>query len=102
MEPDGQYWPWTQGTTLEDEGQKLPAAHAEHTASELTVQAVWMNCPGHALQAEQTDALDVLAKVRPRFHGGQTVLAVALQLRLRYVPAAQTEQLAWAEEPERQ
>ena len=75
----------------------LPAARAEHTASELTVQAVWMNCPEHALQAEQTDALDVLAKVRPGLHGGQTVLAVAVQPTLRYVPAAQTEQLDGAD-----
>ena len=47
----------------------------------------------------QLAALDMLMKVDPAVHVGHTVLAVALQLTLRYVPGQQTEQLVRADEP---
>ena len=60
----------------------MPAAHAEHTASELAVHAVPTCCPGQVLQLEHWAALDVLVNVYPAEHAGHTVLAVALQLTL--------------------
>ena len=88
--------------TAEELGQKLPAGHAEHTASEETVHALETNCPVHGLHVEHDAAFVVSENVEPAEQDGHTVSVVEVQTALLYFPAAHTVQVDGADEPERQ
>ena len=60
------------------------------------------NWPEQVLQPVHDAALVVVENVEPEVQEGQTVSAVAEQTTLRYFPAAQTVQVAGADEPARQ